>query len=96
MKTLEEVKNDHILHVLRYCDYRQNKAAQILGISVRGLRNIIDSNPEHFKEVPRYNKGKEEPDWKEIMARCSGVTKELLYGESKSGVERMLEERRKP
>ncbi len=39
--TLEEIKKRHILKTLKKCNYNRRETAKKLGISIRGLRNIL-------------------------------------------------------
>ncbi len=41
MKTLEEMKDQYILHVLSIHGFHRTKAASTLGITARSLRNMI-------------------------------------------------------
>lgn len=41
MRPMADVERDHILHVLKACNANRTKAADILGISLRGLRDKL-------------------------------------------------------
>ena len=63
LKSLAEVEKDHIESVLNSCEWNQTRAAQILGIDRKTLRNkirdyqlgtqIAESNPDHAAETHR-------------------------------------------
>ena len=43
MKTIKQVMDEHCLKVLKACDNNRTKAAKILGISIRSLRNYLNA-----------------------------------------------------
>lgn len=62
IETLQEVKENHILRVLRHFNGNRSKTAQALGVSVRGLRNTLKILKEAGLPVPapehKQSKGK--------------------------------------
>jgi len=55
-RTVAEVERDLILQTLRHCGGNRTQAAEILGISVRTLRNKIRQYHEEGSEVPAYSR----------------------------------------
>jgi len=55
-RTVADVERDLILHTLRHCDGNRTQAAEILGISVRTLRNKIRQYLEEGEEVPAFSR----------------------------------------
>jgi DNA-binding NtrC family response regulator len=45
--TLAEAERDHILSTLALCGYNRTRTAQVLGISIRGLRTKLHTYERH-------------------------------------------------
>jgi len=55
-RTVADVERDLILQTLRHCGGNRTQAADILGISVRTLRNKIRQYHEEGAEVPAFSR----------------------------------------
>lgn len=55
-RTVAEVERDLILQTLRHCDGNRTQAAEILGISVRTLRNKIRQYNDHGADVAAFSR----------------------------------------
>ena len=56
MKTLNQVKIEYIKQVMVVCKFDRKKACEVLDISPRGLRNILNANPKDFEGFHRPSK----------------------------------------
>lgn len=52
IKTLQEVKEEHILNVLLHFDGNRSATARAIGMTVRNLRTILKGMKEAGEEVP--------------------------------------------
>lgn len=62
--TLTELKHAYILHIMTYCKGNRSHAAKRLGISIRCMRNYINSMKAKGFEVPDNELYKERGQWR--------------------------------
>jgi DNA-binding NtrC family response regulator len=53
--TVEEIERELVLHTLRRCDGNRTRAARVLGLSVRTMRNKIRQYVADGRDVPMHH-----------------------------------------
>lgn len=64
IKTLEQVKIEHIIYVMEICNYNKRDSAMLLGISEKGLFNMMKRYPEILEKRKKF---KEKQEWNTLI-----------------------------